>query len=54
MLVAKILYQLLMCQATGDYDESNSQFFLATLSFPLRETSSSLGLCIICGQHHIA
>ena len=49
-----ILHQLLTCQAIGDSDKWNSRVFLATLSFPPGESSSSLGLCITCGQHHVA
>jgi hypothetical protein len=46
----KILHQLHMCQATADADDSNSRVVLATFSLPLRETYSSLVLCITLGQ----
>ena len=38
------------CQPTGDADDWNSQGVSATFSLPLRETSSSLGMCVTRGQ----
>jgi hypothetical protein len=46
----KILQKLHTRQATEDADDSNSRVVSAMFSLPLRETSSSLGLCITRGQ----
>ena len=48
MLVAR--YSISCIRARLQGDDTNSRVVSATFALPVRETSSSLGLCIICGQ----